>query len=232
MTTLMPANKRTRPQGRIAAYPRLLGGALCLDFANTIDGRLSRAPEDFLHEYVDLARWSVHVGLIESETRDRLDRRATDHPVAAAAIHERSLDQRRAGYEDFCAVARGEPPSRQDLEVVAREHVAALRSASLSALGGQVGWVWDPREPDYPLAAVAVSAVELLTHGDPTRVKECPGAGDCGWLYLDMSRNRSRRWCSMEGCGSRVKMRRQYARRRGPRGEAIEGHLEDDRRVN
>ncbi|MGH3132366.1 MAG: CGNR zinc finger domain-containing protein [Gaiellaceae bacterium] len=46
------------------------------------------------------------------------------------------------------------------------------------------------------------------------RVKECPGAGDCGWLFYDTSRNGTRRWCSMEGCGSRVKMRRQYARRR------------------
>ncbi|MEO6889729.1 MAG: CGNR zinc finger domain-containing protein, partial [Ktedonobacteraceae bacterium] len=57
------------------------------------------------------------------------------------------------------------------------------------------------------------SAVELLTSEEVKRVKECP-ARDCGWLFLDMSKNGSRQWCSMEGCGSRAKMRRQYARKR------------------
>jgi predicted RNA-binding Zn ribbon-like protein len=65
---------------------------------------------------------------------------------------------------------------------------------------------------------VARSAVELHTDGDQRRVRECPGAGDCGWLFYDTSRNGSRRWCSMEGCGSRVKMRRHYARHRGRAG--------------
>jgi predicted RNA-binding Zn ribbon-like protein len=69
------------------------------------------------------------------------------------------------------------------------------------------------RELGGPLWLIAQSAVELLTEGELRRIKQCPGAGDCGWLFYDTSRNGTRRWCSMEGCGSRVKMRRQYARR-------------------
>ena len=60
---------------------------------------------------------------------------------------------------------------------------------------------------------MAGSAVAVLTEEDLGRVRECPGAGDCGWLFYDTSKNGTRRWCSMEGCGSRVKMRRHYARK-------------------
>jgi predicted RNA-binding Zn ribbon-like protein len=151
------------------------------------------------------------------------------HGRAAARVHERAIKLRVAVYQVFRAIARRELPNRRDLEVTAREHLDGLRSASLSGDGGQVGWAWDRDQPDYPLAAIAVAAVELLTHCDPSRVKECPGAGDCGWLSLDLSRNRSRRWCSMEGCGSRVKMRRQYARRRGPRLTRSNTTIEEDR---
>ena len=59
---------------------------------------------------------------------------------------------------------------------------------------------------------IVTSAVELLTSPEARRVKVCPGLGDCGWLFLDTSKSGRRRWCSMEGCGSRSKMRRYYAR--------------------
>jgi predicted RNA-binding Zn ribbon-like protein len=61
------------------------------------------------------------------------------------------------------------------------------------------------------------SAIALLTTDDLSRVHQCPGANDCGWLFYDISKNGSRRWCSMEGCGSRVKMRQQYKKKRGER---------------
>ena len=67
------------------------------------------------------------------------------------------------------------------------------------------------RRPIWP---VALSAAELLMLGDLGRVEECPGSDGCGWLFFDSSKNGRRRWCSMEGCGSRDKMRRLYARKR------------------
>ena len=75
-----------------------------------------------------------------------------------------------------------------------------------------------PHELGRPLWLVAESAADLLTDGTLGRIKECPGAGDCGWLFYDTSRNGRRRWCGMEGCGSRVKMRRHYARQHGSQG--------------
>ena len=85
-----------------------------------------------------------------------------------------------------------------------------------NASDDQFAWGWtDVDALDRPLWDVARSAIDVLTQDDLKRVKECPGADDCGWLFYDTSKNASRRWCSMEGCGSRVKMRHQYARKRG-----------------
>ncbi|MGH2615819.1 MAG: CGNR zinc finger domain-containing protein, partial [Thermomicrobiales bacterium] len=72
---------------------------------------------------------------------------------------------------------------------------------------------------DRILWPVARSAVDLLMHGETSRMKECAeAAGGCSWLFYDTSKNASRRWCSMEGCGSSVKMQRYHARRRQLRG--------------
>jgi predicted RNA-binding Zn ribbon-like protein len=59
---------------------------------------------------------------------------------------------------------------------------------------------------------VSWSAAELLTHGPLDRIRECPGQGNCGWLFLDVSKNASRRWCDMRVCGNRAKARRHHAR--------------------
>jgi predicted RNA-binding Zn ribbon-like protein len=99
---------------------------------------------------------------------------------------------------------------------VREEYAVAVAHTELLPGSDAYAWSWEGAPDDFgrPLWPVARSAVELLTEGDLRRVKECPGAGDCGWLFYDTSRNGARRWCSMEGCGSRAKMRRHYARHR------------------
>ena len=91
-----------------------------------------------------------------------------------------------------------------------------MSGATLVPADERFTWEWRPDEQrlDQLLWPVARSAVELLTTGDPRRIKVCENPYGCGWLFYDGSKNGSRRWCSMEGCGSQVKMRRQYAKRR------------------
>ena len=106
-------------------------------------------------------------------------------------------------------------PNRVDLDLLQAEYLSALDRAQLGTSDDAFDWIWpDIDALDRMLWDVTRSAVQVLTQDDLKRVKECPGAGDCGWLFYDTSKNASRRWCSMEGCGSRVKMRRQYARQR------------------
>ena len=210
-------NKRSRGQGRSQDFPRLLGGWLCLLFANTVEAPISASPLDFLGSYPDLARWGWHAGVLEEAEVERLTEAAARDPEGAAAAFRRALALRDAVDRLFRAVARSETPDGRDLALVWKEHAAAVAHGRLLPAGDGFAWSWDgtPVDLGRPLWPVARSAVELLTGEDLRRVKECPGADDCGWLFYDTSRNGARRWCSMEGCGSRVKMRRHYARQRG-----------------
>jgi len=199
---------------------RLLGGAPCLDFVNSIEYRAGHAPEDFLTSYPDLVRWGQHAGLISDATAARLiARAAVDEPAAQETLHQ-ALGLRAALHRLFLAVATRHDPDPADLEQLRRTYVDALSGATLMPEGERLTWGWRPDEQrlDQLLWPVARSAVELLTTGDPRRIKVCENPYGCGWLFYDGSKNGSRRWCSMEGCGSQVKMRRQHAKRRGSAG--------------
>jgi predicted RNA-binding Zn ribbon-like protein len=184
---------------------RLVGGALCLDFANTVDwagdGTERPAHTDVLATPVDLARWGRRLGLTAVVT--------TGRELAAARL------LRAAVHEVFASVAAGAQPGDAAVEALTRAFAEAAAAARLTTGGG---WRldWSPDDPCHVRHAVAVSAGDLLRTPDVlARVRMCPGS-NCGWLFLD--RSGRRRWCSMEVCGSRAKMRRLYEqRRRSPR---------------
>ncbi len=210
-------SKGTRGHGAVVGFPRLLGERLCLDFVNTLEKFLPAGPAEFLPAWADLAWWGRHVRLLSEEEVDHALRYGDDQPENAAAVYERAMTLRASLSRLFTAIARHEPPDDGDLRALEAEVVRAAPSIGLEGDGERYAWTW--RRPDQPVQRlfweIARSAVDLLTGDDPSRIKECPGAGDCGSLFYDTSRNGSRRWCSMEGCGSRVKMRRHYARHAG-----------------
>ncbi len=215
----MKINTRTRKRGADPTFPRLLGERLCLDYTNTIESPLGAHPEEFLRGYSDLIRWGRHVGILADAEAAHLLREGARRPDEAATAFGRALALREALTRIFRAVAHGTAPQEADLQRLQAEYLVALGRARLTAVGEGYGWIWTGTDDalSRPLWAVAHSAVNVLTVDDLARVKECPGADDCGWLFYDTSKNGSRRWCSMEGCGSRVKMRQQYARQRATR---------------
>ena len=213
MSVRATANKQSRRRGRTPNLPRLLAGRHCLDFANTIEGPISADAEDFLGTYSDLVRWSWHAGAIDTAEAESLQQLAAAAPAKADEAFEAGLGLREAIDRIFRAAAAGAAPPEDDVRALRDAYLEALRAASLAREGGRFNWTWRGLEDlRRPIWVAVSSAIELLTEGDLARVKQCPGADDCGWLFYDTSRNRSRRWCSMEGCGSRVKMRRQYAK--------------------
>src|SRR5215207_8088284 len=165
---------------------------------------------------VSAASRGWHAGLLGEAETERLRAAAERDPKVAASTFRRAMALRDAIDRLFRAVARSATPDERDLARVREEYAAAVAHARLLPGSDAYAWSWEgtPDDLGRPLWPVARSAVALLTGGDLRRVKECPGAGDCGWLFYDTSRNGARRWCSMEGCGSRVKMRRHYARHR------------------
>jgi predicted RNA-binding Zn ribbon-like protein len=205
----------TRSRGRDPALLPLRGDWLCLDFANSVDDRTGDHPRDTLTGYADLVRWGWHASMLTDDERDRLLVTAEARQDEAAAVCARAIELRETIYRVFAAIAEGTEPASADLAAIQTAHLAALGHARLTRNGDRYEWVWN-EDPalDRPLWPIAMSAVELLTTDRLDRVKQCRSA-DCGWLFLDVSKNATRRWCSMDVCGSRAKMRRQYARRKG-----------------
>ncbi len=206
------------------ASPRFdLSGALGLDFANTWGDR-GRPETDGLHGYGDLLAFARQAGAATEGEAARLAARAEREPRAAADAFGRALDLREGLYRLFSAAAAERAPDSEDLALVNAALPEALARLRLAPRGDGFGWDWATpaalaaAEPDPPLDAplwpILRSAAELLTADDLRRVREC-AAGSCTWLFLDRSRNRSRRWCSMETCGNRAKAHRHYRRRSG-----------------
>ena len=191
---------------------RIVGGNLALDLLNTQNGPAGGPPEDdALREYDDLVAWAQYVGMLAVPEVDYLVRRARHDPAAARATFDRAIATRRYLYDLFGAVARGERPPDGAMALLQGDEAEALTHAQLVATGKTFSWRWADRDDlARPLWPVIHEAVGLLTDGPLDRVKGC---GACRFLFVDESKNRSRRWCSMEDCGTAAKMRKYVARR-------------------
>jgi len=207
------------------------GGELCLDLANTIDCRPTETPKERLGTYADLVAWGEQAGAIEPGEARRLIAAARRHPAAARTALRRARALREALFVIFSAVTDGDVPRAAAVDLLNDELARALRHARLvagkgnastgspAAAGGRIGyrygWGGSTDDLDRILWPVARSAADLLTDDRLSRIREC-AAGNCAWLFLDTSRNRSRRWCDMTVCGNREKAQRHYRRSREP----------------
>jgi predicted RNA-binding Zn ribbon-like protein len=198
----------------------LLGGRLALDFANTVEPRSGAGQRDFLPDYAALAAWSAHSAAITAADAALLGLAAAQDTGRAEAVWRRAIALREAFYRLVLAVADGRPPPSADLLLLTRAFASAQRHALLTAETGHIRWRWDePTDLERPLWEIAGSATEILTTDDAGRLGVCRHDTDgCGWVFLDATKNRSRRWCGMADCGTRAKARRLTERRRQARG--------------
>ena len=194
---------------------KLLGGRVCLDFANTVGWHAGDYPSEHIRSYTDLVLWSRHAGILADDQAQRLVREAAERPGEAAAVLERAIAVREAIYRIFSATADGRSPDAADLTTFNGALSEAMAHVCVVPAADGFAWDWTGHEHalDWMLWPIMRSAAELLTAGELTRVRECSG-DTCGWLFVDTSRNRSRRWCDMEDCGNRAKARRHYHRQR------------------
>lgn len=190
-----------------------VGGSMALDFANTQDWRLRDKPIELFKTFPDLLRFGRSVGVLDPREARRLRRWAEAHPGAAKRVLDEAKEVREAMATVFQAVvdASAVPPAAlRRLEEACR---AASEARALRASPVGVVWVWREAtaEPDRPTWAAALDAAQILISPESARVRQC-GDAECGWFFLDTSRNRTRRWCSMKACGNRNKARRFYSR--------------------
>ena len=197
----------------------LVGGRLILDFTNSVGSRGVVNERDRLKGYPELLWWGVRAEVLTEEERRALVAHAVIRSAEAEDAFRRAVDFREASWRVLRAVEDGADPDAADLDTVNREVARAMSHARLVRTAEGFAWGWDDAlEADRVLWPVARSAAELLTSPELERVGRC-AAESCGWLYLDTSKNRSRRWCDMRDCGNRAKVRRHYQRRRVGEGE-------------
>jgi len=221
-------NGRQELHEAMLRMPPLIGERLCLDFVNSIEPRgdpyLSQeqrvAQRDYLTSYTDFLVWSVHASIMTEEEAWPLLKQASLQASHAEETFKQIIALREELYMLFWKVASFQVVPEQALEWLQQSYVDTLSHAQLIKAERQYIWQWKV-EKEYlasPTWPIMQSALELLTAGDLTRLKLCPGTPGvwmaCSWLFYDESKNRSRHWCSMTDCGGRAKANRQTARRR------------------
>jgi predicted RNA-binding Zn ribbon-like protein len=190
--------------------------ALAIQFANTVGSRRSSRPQERISDYRALVEWGVGAELFGRTEAARLLAAAEARPSEATAACARAIALRDALYRIFEGLGDGKAPATDDLEVLNGALGECAVRRRLRQTGQGLCWTWaeaPEADLDWMLWPIAYSAAELLTSSSADRVKACPGDG-CGWIFLDQSRNRSRRWCDMQSCGNREKARRHYHRAR------------------
>ncbi|MCK6068254.1 MULTISPECIES: CGNR zinc finger domain-containing protein [Microbacterium] len=196
---------------------RFVGGTLALDFVNTRDGGPGAEPDDLVVSYGHLVSWARSAGVLDAGSADALHAAAHAVPTSAGDAWQRSLQVRGALDAVLRPIAAGLRPDDDALARLAAEEAEALAAATLMpARHGQepeYEWSWDADASLHrPLRQIVHSATQLLTNPTAiTRLKQCAG---CDYLFMDESKNRSRRWCSMQDCGTTQKVSRYVAARR------------------
>ena len=199
---------------------KYVGGDASLDLVNTVDWTARGLIDERLTDYERLTRWAEGAGATTTRQGAQLRSLATVHPRVADRVHRDALELRSRLRQLFTAVDRGEPLGEVDaLDAFNRSLGDALSRLELAGpkrgAGSAAPLQWSWRDPDTRLDSVLWpvirSAAELLVSDEAARIREC-GGEDCGWMYVDRSRNGLRRWCQMETCGNREKTRRRAER--------------------
>ena len=187
-------------------------GNLVLDFANTTEFHASDHPDEHLNSYADLLSWAEGAGLLTHSEGMALLVRSNKEPEASLNVLGKALEFREMIYRIFSAIASKERPSQADLSVFNEELAKSLKNTCITTDEQGYSWGWQNMEASLGsmLWPIAREAANLLTSQDITRIGECADDRGCGYLFIDTSRNHSRRWCSMEDCGNRAKAQRHY----------------------
>ena len=198
-------------KGEIVNMNRV-GGKLCLDFVNTVNWRGRQERGEYLNDYRDLLVWNRHVGVLSESEYQKLAEASHNNREEAEKVYRRAIEYREAIYRAFSSVASGGEPYPSDIQRINEELSRASRHSRIlkTDTGYSLGFDDEP-SLDRMLWPISSSVTDLLTSSNQNRIKRC-GSEECGWLFYDTSRNKSRKWCDMKECGNRMKAKRHYSR--------------------
>jgi predicted RNA-binding Zn ribbon-like protein len=186
----------------------LTGGHPALDLVNTLDWRCRESgPEEFLGTYGDVVRFTEQCGLINAADARRLMRGVSENKGAKVVEAVRKL--REAAADLFYAVVDGKNPSAEAVERLESCFAEAAQKQELRWNGDKLLWMLPSSTslPTIPLWLLSLSTAAFMTSEQMHFLREC-GNAECRWLFVDTSKNHTRRWCDMKICGNRMKARR------------------------
>ena len=200
---------------------KLAGGHPVLDFLNTMGGHRLTHPREDLATSEDLVSWGLQSGWLDQERAHPMLVEIQLRPAEARAGLARVRAFREALFRVFLAASEGAQPAPEPLEAFEREVRRAWAERRLVRTP-EHGYRWVSPESarlEAFIPGLALAASDLLTGPDRRRIRICEATAldGCGWLFLDTSKNGTRRWCEMATCGNKYKARRHYARTRAGR---------------
>jgi predicted RNA-binding Zn ribbon-like protein len=190
----------------------IVGGNSALDLVNTVSG-WNHDPEDWVPDIASFLVWTQMSRLLDRREKNEAVRRGEASPVAAERVLASMKELRFALRGIIDSLEHCKPAKPGDLSVInewARRlalsgQVVVRRSKIDFALNQDISAL------ELPALRVTAAALALLKNPPAARIKTCPGQ-NCGWKFVDQSKNRSRRWCDMSVCGNLAKARKYRAR--------------------
>ena len=185
----------------------LSGGHPALDLVNTLDWRFRESgPEELLEDYSDVLRFCEQSGVVSSMDARRLAR-ATQAGRGDKVLAEIRVLREEAA-ELFYAAIEERSPSASAVKRLEACFAAARQHEQLQWTDGKLEWTLpNVVDPALPLWLLSLSTNALMTSEQMSLVRQC-GSTECRWLFIDTSKNHTRRWCNMKICGNRMKARR------------------------
>jgi predicted RNA-binding Zn ribbon-like protein len=194
---------------------RCPGGELCLDFCNSGQGIRGSRGEEWITDFAALLTWLQAAGALAPRQVSALRTAAEQAPPAAERVWSRALAFREALARVLLARAREKLPAGEDLRALEAEYARTARYGRLASTEEGFRWTVDPQADELELALrpIVESAISLMTSPRMARLRRC-GNDTCYWLFIDETKNCSRRWCEMASCGNLMKVRRHRERHR------------------
>lgn len=199
-----------RPFIRTIETLELDGGTLCLNFVNTVRNRFENPFYEFIVTPEDLLLWSHRTQICDASTEQQLSKYISENHDKTIRELKRIIRVRELLYRIFRNIVQKEPPLIEDIRVFNNEISYAFRFLNIEINDNlETRTIWNYKEHDilFTLLPIMKSAYELLTSGLKDQIKECP---NCGWLYFDISKSKSRVWCNMKTCGNTKKIKKYY----------------------
>ena len=194
---------------------KLIADSVCVDFLNTVERGVRYRHRDWIDSYAALVRWSEKAGAVGSDEVRALLKQSATHSRRASRVLSKAVRLRNVLRELFAAISAGTAPSSRAIDDLNEFLVEANTARMVEWTSRGPIWKWrsDSVELERPLWSITMSAAELMTSPTVNHVRNCANP-QCSWMFVDSSKNKTRRWCEMKVCGNQSKAREHYAKMR------------------